>query len=469
MGDRGGDAGGELFHERVTNRQRSLILLTVTLAAFLNPFTASSINLALPLITEEFSIDALTLSWIPGAYLLAFLIFLLPAGQLGDRTGRSQIFKGGTLMYTFASLLILFSPSSIFLLGCRFFQGIGGAMVFSSVTAIIADYYPPGERGRALGINVMVVYLGLSMGPFLGGILTEFFGWRSIFLVTFAVAGVTIMLFHSLPEYHPVMQRERFDSQGTLVFATALFCLYFGLSMPETMARLLLSLASIIMLIFFYSIERRSSSPILPVSLFAENRTFAFSNIAAIINYGATYAVALLLSLYLQYIRGFTPTAAGLILLIQPMIQMLLSPVAGGLSDRYQPARIATLGLGISFLSLLFFSFMNEDTELRLLYFFLGLLGLGLALFSAPNTNAIMSSVPQKFYGTASATVATMRALGMTIGMAIVMLVFAYIIGAVSITPAVYPELLNSIRLIFGVCAVVSLCGAILLGRLNGA
>lgn len=467
MGEQDVITSREPLHERVSARQRRLILLTVTLAAFLNPFTASSINLALPILAEEFSLDALMLSWVPGAYLLAFIIFLLPTGRLGDSIGRVRVFKGGTLVYTLASLLILISFNSFFLLICRFLQGVGGAMVFSSVTAIIADFYPPGERGRALGINVMVVYLGLSMGPFLGGLLTEFFGWRSIFIVTLGVAGCTIILFDSLPDYRIEIKSRSFDFPGVSLFALALVCFYIGLTQSSFSTRIFISILSLFLFLGFVVFERRFHAPLFPLALFSSNRTFAYSNVAAVINYGATYAVALLLSLYLQYIRGLAPATAGLVLLLQPMVQMLLSPVAGGLSDRYRPARIAAIGLILSCISLLFFSFIQTDTPQTGIYLSLILLGAGLALFSAPNTNAIMNSVSRENYGVASATVATMRALGMTLSMGIVMLVFGFLIGAVPITLEVYEGMLESIKIIFAACACLSLVGAILLIRLK--
>lgn len=461
--EEGPDAGTS-GPEEISPRQRSLVLLTVTLAAFLNPFTASSINLALPVIAEEFSIDALTLSWVPGAYLLASIIFLIPAGQLGDAIGRMRIFRVGTVVYTVASLLVVFTPFTLFLLICRFLQGIGGAMVFSSVTAIIADLYPPGERGRALGINVMVIYMGLFLGPFLGGILTEYFGWRSIFMVTFAVAGAAIALFGQLPddrhrEHEPTFP---FNALGAIIFGSALFAFYIGFSSEDAAAKVLLSALAAIFMAAFFLEERRARSPLLPLRLFSENRLFAFSNIAALINYSATYAVSLLLSLYLQYIRGLTAGNAGLILLVQPLVQMLVSPVAGRISDRRHPAKIATTGLMISAVCLLILTFLSDDTLLEFLLLVLILLGIGLAFFSAPNTNAVMSSVERRDYGVASATVATMRALGMTLSMGIVMFSFTVFIGSTEISPHVYPMLLQSIRLVFGVCTVLSLSGAAL-------
>ena len=441
---------------------RGVILVIVTIGTFLNPFTGSSINLALPLIGEEFAIDAIMLSWIPAAYLLSSAIFLLPAGMLGDIIGRAKVFSTGTLVYTFASLLAFFTPSASLLLACRFLQGIGGAMLYSTAIAIIAELYPPGERGRAVGINVMAVYGGMTLGPFIGGILTQLFGWRSIFFIT-VLLGCTVLLFvRRFPAILNENRRGTFDYQGAGLSAVALVLFFVGTSrIPNTDAFVCILLSGLTFLIF-YRVESGKASPLFPITLLSSNRIFSFSNLAALINYSATFAVTFLLSLYLQIVRGMSPATAGSILLIQPFVQMIIAPVAGRLSDRTDTSKLAAIGLFTSSVGLLGLAFLGMDTALSWVVLFLILLGCGLGLFSTPNTTVVMGSVEKSHYGIASSFLATMRSTGMMLSMGIVMIVFSFMLGSTSITPEMSPGFLTSMQLIFLVFFVLTILGALI-------
>jgi len=441
---------------------RGVILVIVTIGTFLNPFTGSSINLALPLIGEEFAIDAIMLSWIPAAYLLSSAIFLLPAGMLGDIIGRAKVFSTGTLVYTFASLLAFFTPSASLLLACRFLQGIGGAMLYSTAIAIIAELYPPGERGRAVGINVMAVYGGMTLGPFIGGILTQLFGWRSIFFIT-VLLGCTVLLFvRRFPAILNENRRGTFDYQGAGLSAVALVLFFVGTSrIPNTDAFVCILLSGLTFLIF-YRVESGKASPLFPITLLSSNRIFSFSNLAALINYSATFAVTFLLSLYLQIVRGMSPATAGSILLIQPFVQMIIAPVAGRLSDRTDTSKLAAIGLFTSSVGLLGLAFLGMDTALSWVVLFLILLGCGLGLFSTPNTTVVMGSVEKSQYGIASSFLATMRSTGMMLSMGIVMIVFSFMLGSTSITPEMAPGFLASMQQIFLVFFVLTVLGALI-------
>jgi MFS family permease len=452
-------------HPEPDNRTRTITLVILTMAAFLNPFTGSSIDLALPLIAQEFSVDAVTLSWVPSAYLLSVVMFMLVAGRLGDCYGRVTVFRTGVVIYTVATGLIVFIPSIFVLLILRFIQGIGSAMVFSTITAIIADLYPPGERGRALGINVTVVYLGLSMGPFLGGVLTQYFGWRSIFAVTLIIAGIVMATFHRIPASLNQACRGGLDLPGAVLTSGILLVLFLGLSQVPTPEAFLFLAAAAILVPLLYRVESTTPAPLIPMDLIRKNRMFTYSNLAALINYAATFAVALMMSLYLQYIRGLSPAAAGSILFLQPVMQVICSPVAGRLSDRIEPAVLASAGMMVSAVSLLGFSLLTPETPMGVIMALLVLLGTGLAFFSAPNTNAVMSSVEKSDYGIASAMVSTMRTMGMTLSMGVVMVAFAVFLGENPIEPSLYPEFLSALHLIFGIFLVLSLSGAALSWR----
>lgn len=445
----------------VNNDSRAVILVIVTIGTFLNPFTGSSINLALPLIGEEFAIDAIMLSWIPAAYLLSTAIFLLPAGMLGDIIGRGRVFSAGTLVYTSASLLAIFTPGASLLLACRFLQGIGGAMVYATAVAIIAELYSPGERGRAVGINVMAVYGGMTLGPFIGGLLTQFFGWRSIFFITVILGCVVLFYVRKFPPLLNEKRREIFDYQGAVLSAIALVFFFIGISrIPSTAAIGLILLSGLTFALFYY-IETKNPTPLFPIPLLSSNRTFSSSNLAALINYSATFAVTFLLSLYLQVARGMSPAAAGSVLLIQPFVQMIIAPLAGRLSDRMDPSQLASLGLLISSSGLFGLAFLGSSTPLSWIVLFLILLGCGLGLFSAPNTTVIMGSVDRHHYGLASSLLATMRNTGMMLSMGIVMIFFALLLGNASITPEVSAGFLVSMHLIFLVFFVLTIFGAI--------
>jgi len=446
---------------------RRFILVLITIATFLNPFTGTAINLALPSIGAEFAADAATLAWVSSAYLLASVIFLLPGGRLGDSRGRVTVFMAGIVVYTAGALLTIFTPTIGMLLAFRFLQGVGGAMIYANSVALITHLYPPGERGYAIGLNTTAVYAGLSLGPFLGGALTQFLGWRSIFVVTALLAVPVLVYAKKFPVFLNDRHQEHFDIPGLVLSSALILCLFLGLAKATTPSGVVLLFAALVLGGAFYLVERRHPSPLLPVSLLSSNRVFAASNAAALINYSATYAVGFLLSLYLQYIRGYEPVAAGTLLLVQPVIQVFVAPVAGRLADRIQPGHVASVGMAISAVGLFGLSMLGDTTPVSAILALLVLLGVGLGIFSSPNTTAIMGCVEKRYYGSASAMVAMMRSLGMMLSMGAVLVVFAFIMGSTAVTPAIFPEFLRSVHLIFFAFGVLSVFGVILSLRRN--
>jgi len=190
--------------------------------------------------------------------------------------------------------------------------------------------------------------------------------------------------------------------------------------------------------------------------LFFENRKFALSNLAMLIIYMGTFAVSFLISLYLQFIKGFSPEIAGLVLVVQTVFMVLMSPIAGRLSDKFDPGKLASLGMIITTLGLLILTFISDKTSLYVIILSLAIIGIGIGTFSAPNMNSIMGSVTRKYFGVASATVSTMRLLGQTFGMGMILIIFAVYIGAVQFNPQDYPELLTSIQIIFLISVILS-------------
>ena len=435
-------------------------LIIATLNSFITPFMGSSINIALPAIEKEFHVDAVLLSWIATAYLLAVVVSLVPSGRLADIYGRKKIFTSGVILFTLSSILCAVSFSTPMLLFFRILQGIGNAMVFATGMAILVSVYPPQERGQVLGINVAAVYIGLSAGPFLGGIMTQYFTWRSVFLVTVPIClFILILIFWRLKGEWADAQGEKFDLIGSFIYAVSIIGIIFGISLLPAIKSLWVILVGVIGFFAFVKWELKVQYPVFEVKLFKTNRVFALSSLAALINYSATFAVTFLLSLYLQYIKAFSPQVTVLVLVVQPFVMAIFSPYAGRLSDRIEPRIVATVGMILTTIGLFLLIFLEQKTPLGYIIGCLILLGFGFALFSSPNTNAIMSSVEKRFFGIASASVGTMRSLGMMISMGIATVLFSIFIGRVQITAEQYPLLLKSIMVAFIIFTILCFGG----------
>jgi len=435
-------------------------LLIATLTSFLTPFMGASVNIALPSIGREFAIDAVLLSWVATAYLLSAAMFLVPFGRIADIHGRKRIFLYGILTFALSSLLSAIAPDALFLIFCRALQGIGSAMIFGTGVAILTSVFPVGERGKVLGINVAAVYSGLSLGPFAGGFLTQQLGWRSIFLLNVPLSLIIVAAtVWKLKGEWAGAKGEKFDLSGSVIYALSLPALMYGFSLLPATSGAWLIAVGVLGLIAFTRWETGRESPVIDMNLFKGNTIFAFSSVAALINYAATFAIGFLLSLYLQYTKGFSPQQAGTILISQPVIMALCSPIAGRLSDRIEPRVVASVGMAFTMVALFLFSFLAQDTNIGFVIASLIIVGFGLALFSSPNTNAIMSSVEKRSYGVAAATVGTMRLTGQMLSMGIAMLVFAVFIGRAEITPENYPAFLKSAKTAFTIFTVVCFGG----------
>ncbi|MEE4354013.1 MAG: MFS transporter [Desulfatiglans sp.] len=443
--------------------EKRTALIIATLNSFVTPFMGSSINIALPSIEKELHVDAVLLSWIATSYLLAVSVFLVPFGRFADIYGRKKIFASGVIVFTLASILCAVSTSTYGLLVFRVFQGIGNAMVFATGMAILVSVYPPQERGRVLGINVAAVYIGLSAGPFLGGILTHYSTWRSVFLVTVPIGlFILLLIFSRLKGEWADAAGEKFDVLGSIIYGAAIVSIVLGISMLPALKSLWTILASLLCFVAFFKYELRVTHPVFEVGLFKTNRVFAFSSVAALIHYSATFAVTFLLSLYLQHVKGLTPRSAGLVLVAQPIMMAIFSPFAGKLSDRIEPRIVATYGMSLTTIGLFLMTFLDNETSLVYIIGCLLLLGFGFALFSSPNTNAIMSSVEKRFFGIASGMVGTMRTLGMMVSMGIATVVFSILIGRVRISPKNYPLLMESITVVLTILSILCFVGIFL-------
>lgn len=441
-----------------TNRKTALVV--TTLGSFLTSFMGSSINVALPIIGKEFAIDAIVLSWIATSYLLSAAMFLVPFGRIADIYGRKKIFTYGIILYTFSSFLTAIAQSAFILILFRVLQGISGAMIFSTGAAMLISVFPPHQRGRVLGINVSAVYIGLSTGPFLGGILTQHLGWRSIFAISVVVGVAIVMLLYSKLEGEWVeAEGETFDFIGSLIYAIALTMVMFGFSSLPSVFGIIIIVAGIVCIILFIKWEINTQHPVIDMNLFKNNTVFTFSNFAALINYSATFAVTFIVSLYLQYLKGISPQSAGIILISQPVTMALFSPIAGRMSDKIQPQVIASFGMAFTTIGLGLLTLLHSNTSIVFIITSLIFIGFGIALFSSPNTNAVMSSVHKKYYGVASGILGTMRLTGQAFSMGIVTLILALHMGRVQITPLYFDRFLLSSKTAFILFTVLCLGG----------
>ncbi len=439
---------------------KNTVLIAASLSSFLTPFMGSAVTIALPQIGGVYGMNAVTLGWVATSYILSSAALLLPFGKLADLYGRKRIFVLGLAGYSLFSFLIPFSPIAWVFIAMRAAQGAGGAMIFGTGMAMLTSVFPPGERGRVLGINVAAVYLGLSLGPFLGGLMTGRLGWKSIFYMNgFMGLLLFLIMLRKLKIDWKGGDREPLDKTGILIYVAAVVFLMVGFSKLPSAAGWIAMLSGLAGLACFLFLENKAVSPLLDLRLFRHNPVFTFSNLAALANYCSTSASAFLLSLYLQIVRGFSPQQAGVIMVSQPLIMTVFSPLAGRLSDRISPRTLASLGMALNTVALIFLSGLQTESSVPFVVFCLCFLGFGLSLFSSPNTNAVMGSADKAAYGVASAILGTMRLTGQMLSMGIAMLVFSLFLGDTAVTPAVRTPFLGAMHTAFILFACFSFLG----------
>ena len=445
-------------------RHPTTILFVATFGGFLVTFMSSSVNVALRSIGEDFSASAVMISWLSLSMILVSGAILLPVGRLADLHGRVRFFQLSMAIFAVSCLASAFAPSAPVLLALRMLSGVSLAIGSVTSSALVILAYPVESRGKALGLNVGGIYLGLTVGPVLGGLIIHNLGWHSLFLIVGAAALVNT----AIPVWRlkGIEWREPksgpFDLLGSLLYAVGLTTLLLGFSLLPRSAGALLVGVGVAGLAGFLWWETRAADPLLSIDLLRGNRVFLYSNVAVLINYAATSAMVFLMSLYLEYNRGLDPQKAGLVLIAGAFFQTVFSPVAGRLSDRVEARYVASAGMVFCALGLLALVFLGETTPYWYVVGALGLLGLGVAFFATPIIHAIMGCVDKSRVGMASATVAAMRQAGMNMSMGVATLVIALVVGQVEIVPGTYPQLLTSIRLTFLIFTVLCVAGIVL-------
>jgi len=451
-----------MHNNEVLSPLQRAALAMVLLNAFTTPLMLSAVNVALPQIALDLNLDAVTLSWIPMVYLMASAMFVLIFGRLADMYGRKRIFLIGTSSVILTSLIAAFSNSGEVLIGARFLQGISAAMLYATQIAIVSSVFPPHKRGHAIGLTVSTIYLGLAAGPLFGGYFVDVFGWRAsfVFHIPFAVIVLIIGLL-KVPGEWLAEEKGKFDVKGAMLYSISITVLCIGISIvPEFISIVCISV-SILGMVIFYQHAGKTTYPIFDVSLFTTNRVFTFSCLASFIIYTAVFANVVLISLYLQYLKGISASFTGVIMMTQPMTMAIFSPLAGRLSDHIEPRVIATIGMFMTGLGLLMLANLSETSMMLYIVSALFVTGLGFSLFSSPNANAIMGVVEKRYYGSATGSLATMRILGQMSSMVIVTLIFALMLGKVEISQSNYAQLGNAISTIFIIAAVLCIPGMI--------
>jgi len=440
---------------------RWMALISICLTMLITAMTLSAVNIAVPSIARDLQADAVAVSWIPTTLLWGTIVLLLPASRLADIYGRKKVYLLGVSFFSAASLLVLAVDSIEALLAVRVLQGVGSAMVFGTGVAIISSVFANANRGSALGFTSSAVYLGLSAGPLIGGWLTEIYGWRSVFWMPIPLMLLALLLVLIVIKGDWKSDKaEKLDVLGSLIFAAWISAFFLGMSGLPDPGNVALVILGIALLLLFIKQQGRSTHPLIRFQALRKNRVFSRSLSAGFLMYAANFPIIFLLSLYLQFIHQMPPSEAGQLILIQTLMMVLLAPIAGRLSDRYEPRIIATSGcfcFAAGFASLLW---IDMDTSIDLIIAALVILGIGFGLFSSPNNNAAIGSARKDRLSIAAALLNLSRTMGNMMSTAIVMTLFSVSIGSAEIEPSQYPQLLWVIRVALAISCCYALCAA---------
>jgi len=435
-------------------------IFVVVITAFVATFSGSALNLAIPAMCRDFNVSASVLGWLVTSYILTLAALSAPFGRLADITRKKLVYVPGLLIFSLSSLASAFVWDFTAMLFLRVMCAVGGAMIFSTSTAILVSAFPGSERGKVLGYSVASTYIGLSAGPVFGGLLNHYLGWHSIFAASFLISIIVFFIaLYKLPKGEKSQYDLKFDFPGSVLYVTLITAIMYGFAViAESKLAPGFIAGGAVLVVVFIRHESKIENPVIKIELFTKNLNYSFSNIAALLNYGASGAIGYWLSIFLQVVKGYSSQFAGIILISQPVFMALLSPYAGRLSDRISPYKLASIGMGLCAAGISFFIFINVNYPIWLIMLALVITGVGFALFSSPNTNAVMSSVEPKDYGLVSSILATVRSLGHTSSMAVVTLIVSLYMGDstfTSVTPGLLVNTMStSFKIFFVMCAV---------------
>ena len=442
------------------SRQKATVAAAIS-TSFITTFSGSALNLAIPNMGTYFSMGAASVGWLITTYTLVVAAFSVPFGKLADSTGRYRILITGIITFGVTSLIAVFAPNAAVMLVIRVIQAIGAAMIFATNMPIAISAFPGKERGRVIGMVTSGTYTGLALGPVLGGILNNYLGWKSIFIF-----GALVSLFALIISIRGISrdQTEAADTnqdiKGNIFYIIMIASVIYGLSsLNSHVFGWLFIAAGIVFGAVFVRTELKSENPVIDVRIFASNRTYTLSNLTALFNYSATFALSYMVSIYLQVVLGFSSQTAGFVLIAQPFFMAVLSPRIGRLSDKVAPYKLASGGMGLCALSLMFFAFIRPEINVWFIAASLSLAGVGIAFFSSPNTNVIMGCVPPAKFGVANSILATMRTTGQSAGMAVITLVVSGTVGNASLYDVSAGDLINTMHIAFIIFTVLCAAG----------
>ena len=439
----------------MTKGQKTALFVAMV-TSFMAPFMSAALNLSVTDISTQFNAPVGISTWVVNAYTLSTAAFSACMGSLADLRGRRKMILVGCIAFAATSALCALSPSIYLLVAFRFLTGISAAVVLAANVPLMLLYFTPQVKGRMLGISVSAVFVGLALGPTLGGVLNDTLGWRAIFVLGIVLSMLAFAFCLCLKDDSKEASAS-FDHRGNTLYVIAIMLLMLGLTELTTQQwGPLVLCAGVLVLVVFVLFEWRCERPMLHVRLFAQSRAYGFSNLATMLNFAAVFAVSYTMAIYLQNVKGLDAAVAGLILIAQPLAQVVLAPVSGRLSDRFAPAAIATVGVALCTCSLGMLLTLNTDTPLWFIVTALVVLGIGLGAFSAPNNNAILSCVDRSHYSEANATVSTMRGIGQTASLAFASLMLSSSLGSTIFSESDPQVLTAAIAQIMFVCFVLS-------------
>ena len=435
--------------------KKNLLLVICTVLSFFTVFAVNAVAIVIPSIAAEYHMSNIIQNWVTIIFLLVVAVLSVPAGQISGKYGLKKVTIVSVILFIIISIANVLVTSQEQFLACRLILGISLAFINVTSMAMIVSAFPPEERGTALGINITGVYIGLSLSPVLGGILNYNLGWRSVVLfgVPFLFV-ILVLLLTRISDEWITFKGIPIDIKGSLSYGVGMALFMYGFTILNTQQGIILTVLGIAILVVFGIIELRQNHPVFDIRFF-KNHKFLSANFASLCAYLATYAVTTILNYHLQYIKGLDSQTAGIILLAAPLCQVVLAPIAGRLSDKFVPQILAAMGMALGTISLFLFSSLNAQTPMLYLIISMIVYGIGFGLFSPPNTNVIMGSVPPKDTSIASASVATMRTVGQAMSMGILTLVFAFVMGDVPIIEKYYPLLTQSCQITCIICVVL--------------
>ena len=430
------------------------VILVSFITSFFAVFLSNGIIIGVPAIAQEFAMNNVIQNWVPTIFFLVVAVFTVPAGQISGKFGVKKTLLAGVVLYLLASVGACLSFSTETFLVFRILQGAGVAFLNVSAMAMVVQAVKPQNRGKALGFTVTGVYLATSLSPVICGFLVQNLGWRSMFyfVIPFLVLCILLMVL-KIPGEWKTYEKDKIDKTGSILYGIGILAFIYGFTTLTTTNGLLITIIGIVMLIIFGAYELRQKSPVFNMNLF-KNKKFTSSNIAALCSYIAVMVITTILNYHFQYVRGWNAQMSGLILIITPIIMAIMAPNAGKLSDRIHPQKLAAIGMAIATVAMLILTFLTRDTPLYLVVVAMILQGFGMGLFSSPNMNAIMSSVPPKDAPTASASQATMRTIGQTMSLGLLTLVFAWVMGSLELAPQYASMIVQASQTICLICTV---------------